>query len=182
MFTFRTSRISKHARRSFWRNWSYQVRLFSLVRLRKSYSFRQGIFVFLWFIGFCFMADQWRQQSPKEASGWNGRNSVQAAIAFAFFSILVWVWILHCCEKDRFSRLSFRVHWPSSPSVVIAKVFRICSVQVTKIIQLAVDKPMVDILQPAVRVASRNHRLPRHNRRNRIINHPPINSGLAWKR
>jgi len=37
------------------------------------------------------MTDQWRQTSPKDVPGWNGRNSVQAAIAFAFFSILVWV-------------------------------------------------------------------------------------------
>jgi hypothetical protein len=36
------------------------------------------------------MADQWRQ-APKNINGWNGRNSVQAAIAFAFFSILAWV-------------------------------------------------------------------------------------------
>ncbi len=50
-----------------------------------------AVLVFLWFIGFCYMADQWRQQDPKSFSGWNGRNSVQAAIAFAFFSILVWV-------------------------------------------------------------------------------------------
>lgn len=49
-----------------------------------------GVFVFLWFIGFCYMADQWRQ-APKNLEGWNGRDSVQAAIAFAFFSILVWV-------------------------------------------------------------------------------------------
>jgi len=49
-----------------------------------------GVLLFLWFIGFCYMADQWRQQDPKSFSGWNGRNSVQAAIAFAFFSILVW--------------------------------------------------------------------------------------------
>lgn len=37
------------------------------------------------------MADQWRQEPNKDLEGWNGRNSVQAAIAFAFFSILVWV-------------------------------------------------------------------------------------------
>ena len=48
--------------------------------------------VFLWFIGFCFMADQWRQATPPP--NWNGRNSVQAAIAFAFFSILSWVRII----------------------------------------------------------------------------------------
>jgi hypothetical protein len=49
--------------------------------------------VFLWFIGFCYMADQWRQNSLP-LSGWNGRNSVQAAIAFTFFSILTWVRIV----------------------------------------------------------------------------------------
>ncbi len=53
--------------------------------------FTLGILIFLWFIGFCYMADQWRQQNPKDQPGWNGRNSVQAAIAFTFFSILVWV-------------------------------------------------------------------------------------------
>ncbi|CAF0725750.1 unnamed protein product [Adineta ricciae] len=49
-----------------------------------------AIMVFLWFIGFCYLADQWRQQDPKDMPGWNGRNSVQAAIAFSFFSILAW--------------------------------------------------------------------------------------------
>jgi len=49
-----------------------------------------GALVFLWFIGFCYMTDQWRQEPDKDKEGWNGRNSVQAAIAFAFFSILVW--------------------------------------------------------------------------------------------
>jgi hypothetical protein len=49
-----------------------------------------GVLVFLWFIGFCYMTDQWRQEPSKDFEGWNGRNSVQAAIAFAFFSILIW--------------------------------------------------------------------------------------------
>jgi len=42
------------------------------------------------------MTDQWRQESDKNKSGWDGRNSVQAAIAFAFFSILIWVCIEIC--------------------------------------------------------------------------------------
>ncbi|CAF1256287.1 unnamed protein product [Rotaria sp. Silwood1] len=49
-----------------------------------------GILVFLWFIGFCYMTDQWRKEDNKDKEGWNGRNSVQSAIAFAFFSILIW--------------------------------------------------------------------------------------------
>ncbi|CAF3905027.1 unnamed protein product, partial [Rotaria sp. Silwood1] len=48
------------------------------------------ILVFLWFIGFCYMTDQWRKEDNKDKEGWNGRNSVQSAIAFAFFSILIW--------------------------------------------------------------------------------------------
>lgn len=50
--------------------------------------------VFFWFIGFCYMTDQWRKEPEKDKDDWNGRNSVQAAIAFAFFSIFVWVFIL----------------------------------------------------------------------------------------
>ncbi len=38
------------------------------------------------------MTDQWRNEPDKDKDGWNGRNSVQAAIAFAFFSIIVWVY------------------------------------------------------------------------------------------
>ncbi|CAF1219008.1 unnamed protein product [Adineta ricciae] len=49
-----------------------------------------GALTFFWFIGFCYMTDQWRQEDQKDLPEWNGRNSVQAAIAFAFFSILVW--------------------------------------------------------------------------------------------
>lgn len=49
-----------------------------------------GFMVFLWFIGFCYMTDQWRQESEKDMTGWNGRNSVQAAIAFSFFSVFAW--------------------------------------------------------------------------------------------
>ena len=47
----------------------------------------------LWFIGFCYMTDQWRREPNQDLRGWNGRNSVQAAIAFAFFSILIWVYL-----------------------------------------------------------------------------------------
>ena len=54
-------------------------------------SYFIGILALLWFIGFCYMADQWRKEDKKDTPGWSGRNSVQAAIAFAFFSILSWV-------------------------------------------------------------------------------------------
>ncbi|CAF1619453.1 unnamed protein product, partial [Adineta ricciae] len=40
-----------------------------------------GALTFFWFIGFCYMTDQWRQEDQKDLPEWNGRNSVQAAIA-----------------------------------------------------------------------------------------------------
>ena len=48
------------------------------------------------------MTDQWRQEPEKDKDGWNGRNSVQAAIAFAFFSILVWVDIQMLIDSFKF--------------------------------------------------------------------------------
>lgn len=56
----------------------------------------------LWFIGFCFMTDQWRREPNQDLPGWNGRNSVQAAIAFAFFSILVWVCLQTIFNLEQF--------------------------------------------------------------------------------
>lgn len=50
-----------------------------------------GIWTLLWFVGFCYMTDQWRQEPNQDLPGWNGRNSVQAALAFTFFSFLIWV-------------------------------------------------------------------------------------------
>lgn len=42
---------------------------------------------FLWFVGFCFLADQWRQSSLQSQ---NVTNHARAAIAFSFFSIFTW--------------------------------------------------------------------------------------------
>lgn len=61
--------------------------------LHMNYFVRLVVILLLWFIGFCFMTDQWRREPNQDLLGWNGRNSVQAAIAFAFFSILVWVYL-----------------------------------------------------------------------------------------
>ena len=49
-----------------------------------------ALWCFLWFIGFCYLADMWR----KVAKGGFYRMQIdncQAAIAFSFFSIIVWV-------------------------------------------------------------------------------------------
>merc|ERR1712025_1162136 len=46
------------------------------------------IWSFLWFVGFCFLADQWRKSNIRSQ---NQTNNARAAIAFSFFSVFPWV-------------------------------------------------------------------------------------------
>uniref|UniRef100_A0A8C9VA47 Synaptogyrin 3 n=1 Tax=Scleropages formosus TaxID=113540 RepID=A0A8C9VA47_SCLFO len=50
-----------------------------------------GLWTFLWFVGFCFLANQWQRTSPKELPLAQGADAARAAIAFSFFSIITWV-------------------------------------------------------------------------------------------
>lgn len=47
------------------------------------------IWVGIWFLGFCFLANQWQHSPPQQFL--LGSSSAKAAITFAFFSILIWV-------------------------------------------------------------------------------------------
>ncbi|XP_018619886.2 synaptogyrin-3a [Scleropages formosus] len=49
-----------------------------------------GLWTFLWFVGFCFLANQWQRTSPKELPLAQGADAARAAIAFSFFSIITW--------------------------------------------------------------------------------------------
>ncbi|KAJ8363984.1 hypothetical protein SKAU_G00128150 [Synaphobranchus kaupii] len=49
-----------------------------------------GFWTFLWFVGFCFLANQWQRTSPKELPLNQGADAARAAIAFSFFSIITW--------------------------------------------------------------------------------------------
>ncbi|TNN31443.1 Synaptogyrin-3 [Liparis tanakae] len=46
---------------------------------------------FLWFVGFCFLANQWQATSPDELPLAQGSDAARATITFCFFSILTWV-------------------------------------------------------------------------------------------
>lgn len=53
-----------------------------------------ALWTFLWFVGFCYMTDAWRRSeegAPYIAPNGYGKDHVQAAIAFSFFSIITWV-------------------------------------------------------------------------------------------
>uniref|UniRef100_H9H5V0 MARVEL domain-containing protein n=1 Tax=Monodelphis domestica TaxID=13616 RepID=H9H5V0_MONDO len=47
------------------------------------------IWVGVWFVGFCFLANQWQHSPPRHYL--LGSNSAKTAIAFSFFSIPTWV-------------------------------------------------------------------------------------------
>ena len=47
-----------------------------------------GLWAFLWFVGFCYLADQWRKSAIMLSYQ---TNHARAAIAFSFFSIFTWV-------------------------------------------------------------------------------------------
>ena len=49
-----------------------------------------ALWCFLWFVGFCYLADMWRRMNTAPLST-EQVNNCQAAIAFSFFSIITWV-------------------------------------------------------------------------------------------
>ncbi|NWT45885.1 SNG2 protein, partial [Chroicocephalus maculipennis] len=48
-----------------------------------------GLWTFLWFIGFCFLTNQWAWTPAGEVH--IGADSARAAITFSFFSVFSWV-------------------------------------------------------------------------------------------
>lgn len=49
-----------------------------------------GLWSFLWFVGFCFLTNQWQRTAPGPGPTQAG-DAARSAIAFSFFSILSWV-------------------------------------------------------------------------------------------
>ena len=50
-----------------------------------------ALWTFLWFVGFCYLADMWRKTPNTDYFPDLNVNNCQAAIAFSFFSIITWV-------------------------------------------------------------------------------------------
>uniref|UniRef100_A0AAA9TA64 Synaptogyrin 3 n=1 Tax=Bos taurus TaxID=9913 RepID=A0AAA9TA64_BOVIN len=49
-----------------------------------------GLWSFLWFVGFCFLTNQWQRTAPGPGTAQAG-DAARAVITFSFFSILSWV-------------------------------------------------------------------------------------------
>lgn len=50
-----------------------------------------AFWAFLWFVGFCYLANQWQVSKPKDNPMNEGTDAARAAITFSFFSIFTWV-------------------------------------------------------------------------------------------
>ena len=46
---------------------------------------------FMWFVGFCFLANQWQVTNHDDNPLREGGDAARAAITFSFFSIFTWV-------------------------------------------------------------------------------------------
>ncbi|KAM9792080.1 synaptogyrin-3-like [Neosynchiropus ocellatus] len=49
-----------------------------------------GLASFLWFVGFCFLTNQWQATAPEELPLAQGSDAARAVIAFCFFSTITW--------------------------------------------------------------------------------------------
>uniref|UniRef100_A0A8C0FSZ7 MARVEL domain-containing protein n=1 Tax=Bubo bubo TaxID=30461 RepID=A0A8C0FSZ7_BUBBB len=70
-----------------------------------------GFLSFLWFVAFCFLANQWQRTKMSKGVS-QGADAARAAITFSFFSIIVWVTGLTGWQRDfgssRAHRLTLR--------------------------------------------------------------------------
>lgn len=65
-----------------------------------------SLWAFLWFVGFCFLADQWRKSTMQTQ---NVTNHARASIAFSFFSIFTWVSICYGLSLKEIYLLGFSI-------------------------------------------------------------------------
>ncbi|TRY96501.1 hypothetical protein DNTS_031543 [Danionella cerebrum] len=61
---------------------------------------------FVWFVGFCFLANQWQVSDPEDNPLKEGGDAARAAITFAFFSIFTWG-VLTLLGLERLKKVSF---------------------------------------------------------------------------
>ncbi|XP_056379874.1 synaptogyrin-1 isoform X2 [Hyla sarda] len=66
-----------------------------------------GLWSFFWFVGFCFLANQWQMSDSKINPLMEGADAARAAIAFSFFSIITWA-ILAVLRLQHLKEITFQ--------------------------------------------------------------------------
>ena len=103
---FQTAEVKVHRKLNVFLTWIFLFWLINglmMMMMMMMMIFFTGLWTFLWFVGFCYMADAWRRSDVNDHSYYApsgyGKDNIRAAIAFSFFSILSWVgfcgWVLY---------------------------------------------------------------------------------------
>ncbi|XP_029986207.1 synaptogyrin-1-like isoform X2 [Sphaeramia orbicularis] len=65
-----------------------------------------AMWALLWFVGFCFLANQWQVSREEDNPLREGADAARAAIVFSFFSVFTWA-ALTLLSLERLKRVSF---------------------------------------------------------------------------
>lgn len=82
----------------------FYLSLFNSVSVPVSLSLSPAFWSFMWFVGFCFLANQWQVTQHEDNPLREGGDAARAAITFSFFSIFTWVRGLHTSVYNPDSR------------------------------------------------------------------------------
>uniref|UniRef100_A0A3B4GVG5 Synaptogyrin 3 n=1 Tax=Pundamilia nyererei TaxID=303518 RepID=A0A3B4GVG5_9CICH len=88
-----------------------------------------GFWTFLYFVSFCFLANQWSRTRAEELPLNQGADAARAAIAFSFFSIITWIVPMPTMSVCSSVCAVLRVHALISESVVscgVCATVRVC--------------------------------------------------------
>nr|XP_033785381.1 synaptogyrin-1 isoform X3 [Geotrypetes seraphini] len=66
-----------------------------------------AVWSFLWFVGFCFLTNQWQRSKLEDNPLNEGVDAARAAITFSFFSIFTWA-ILAVLALQRLKEITFQ--------------------------------------------------------------------------
>lgn len=53
--------------------------------------FSAALWSLVWFVGFCFLANQWQVSKEEDNPLNEGADAARSAIVFSFFSVFTWV-------------------------------------------------------------------------------------------
>ncbi|KAM6292868.1 synaptogyrin-1 isoform 3-T3 [Porphyrio hochstetteri] len=80
-----------------------------------------AFWAFLWFVGFCFLTNQWQASKEEDNPLNEGGDAARAAITFSFFSIFTWG-LLTFLAFRRLRDITFQEEYntlfPNSPSLL----------------------------------------------------------------
>ncbi|XP_047642168.1 synaptogyrin-1 isoform X3 [Phacochoerus africanus] len=79
-----------------------------------------AFWAFLWFVGFCYLANQWQVSKPKDNPLNEGTDAARAAIAFSFFSIFTWL----CLSLFLAAGLIPALFWQSLTAALAVRRFK----------------------------------------------------------